>query len=152
LVEAWRVGFLWNFLPYFLGWIGMDLGGAVVSGDAVGGRESGAPDTHVPNSLGLEDLNLEGLNLSLTYGVFLGTHTLPTLSFSGGLTFGSSATTMSGFVSGLDPLPGLLVGVFECIGLEPGALFNAGFWDSQQKVLAVDNSGAHFSPSGFIIE
>jgi hypothetical protein len=40
------------------------------------------------NSLGLEEMNPEGLNLPLTSGVFLGTHTLPTLSFSSGLTFG----------------------------------------------------------------
>jgi hypothetical protein len=62
------------------------------------------------------------------------------------MTFGPSATTLVGLEAGLEPIPGLLEGLFECIGSEPGAIFNAVFWASTHKDL-VEDSGAHFSPS-----
>jgi hypothetical protein len=51
---------------------------------------------------------------------------------------------------GMEPLPGLSEGLFECIGSKPEAIFNVGYWASPQKYLVVDDSRAHFPPSELI--
>jgi hypothetical protein len=66
---------------FVFGQIGMESGGASISGIVVGGPVSGAPDNPVTISLGLEEMNPEGLKAPLTSGILLGNHTLPDLSF-----------------------------------------------------------------------
>jgi hypothetical protein len=122
---SWHLGLLlvstiWRFGMATAGDAGSPQGLGVV----VGGLRTVDPDPLGEYPLGLETVNPEGLANNLTSSMEMGIHTLIALSFTSGLDFELSVATLSRFVPGLEPPPGLSKGDFSCLSSEPGAIFS----------------------------
>jgi hypothetical protein len=150
---SWHLGLLlvstfWRFGMATAG----DAGSLQGLGVVVGSLGTVDPDPSGGYPLGLETVNPEVLANNLTSGMEMGIHTSIALSFTSGLDFELSVATLSGFVPGLDPPPGLSEGDFSCLSSEPGALFADDCRGTQPKVLQEVVSCAQFSPSELITD